>query len=46
MPWAEDCHAEFVIPLQKIMTSEKKEASQTSEIVGFRETVFEPFIIL
>lgn len=36
----------FVIPLQKILTSEKKKVSETSEILGVRETVFEPFIIL
>lgn len=46
MPWAEDCHAGFGIPLQRIMTSEKKKASETSEIVGVTEIVFEPFIIL
>lgn len=36
----------FLIPLQKILTSEKKKVSETSEILGVRETVFEPFIIL
>lgn len=46
MPWAEDCHAGVVIPLQKFMTSDKKKASEISEIVGVRETGFEPFIII
>lgn len=36
----------FLIPLQIILTSEKKKVSETSEILGVRETVFEPFIIL
>jgi len=46
MPWAEDCHAGFLILLQEIMTSENKKASETSEIIGVRDTAFEAFIIL